>query len=113
MGNESSREPSPEAEESSSSITRLKERLHLHGLRRHLHLRHSQRSGSSSALRKLLHADHFAGIALLTLRRVCRFFLVVVFGSFIVNFLVSIFFCSGEKIVKNEGSIGCRFGCFV
>ncbi|PON76065.1 hypothetical protein PanWU01x14_037810 [Parasponia andersonii] len=73
MGNESSRETLPEAKD--SSLSRFKERLHLHGVRRHLHFHsHGQRGGgsgsSSSALRtKLLNAEHFAGIALLSLRR--------------------------------------------
>ncbi|XP_024026155.1 phosphatidylserine decarboxylase proenzyme 3 [Morus notabilis] len=71
MGNESSKEsssPFPESKGSSLS-SRLKDRLHLHSIRRHLHLRHGSGGSGSSAVRKLLDADHFAGIALLTLLR--------------------------------------------
>jgi hypothetical protein len=65
MGQGSSKEDSPDGakEEGSSRISRLKQRLHLH--------RHHHGPSGSSSYQKLLAADGFAGIALLTLIRVC------------------------------------------
>ncbi|XP_062175989.1 phosphatidylserine decarboxylase proenzyme 2-like isoform X2 [Alnus glutinosa] len=63
MGLGSSKEDSPDGakEEGSSRISRLKQRLHLH--------RHHHGPSGSSSYQKLLAADGFAGIALLTLIR--------------------------------------------
>lgn len=96
MGNESFKDSSPERSE--SRLSRLKQRLriHRHGRRHRFCLGHSRTdngSGSSSH-HKVSEADHFSGIALLTLTRVCVFiyiYIIFIVIVFIIQCFIGLF----------------------